>query len=393
MVERLERTIDDVSERFEPPTEFVVPGESVVAAWLDLARTVTRRAERLALPIAAPPSSPASTSTGCRTCCGRWPVGRRASPVCPDPSTILRGDPTAEPTRSFHDAGHRCGGNRPTRHRRGGRPRVRQRTGASPARTVPGSARSSSASRASSARPCRSPPLRGPLVVAVGLGEPSGVNGRSSASAAAALARAAGTRTSLATSLADLDGGLAPCRRRPGGGRGLRSRCYRFSAFKTETAKPQLERVVLTAGREPADRRRRRQRREGWRWRRPSAWPVTWPTPRPTTSTPSTSPSAPSPSRPSGKLGIEVFDESDMAEMGLGGMLGVNRGSTEPPRLVKLTYTPQDADRHRGPGRQGRDVRLGWHLAQAVGRHARPDEDGHDGRRRGAGHDVAACRC
>ncbi len=56
MVERLERTIDEVSERFEPPTEFVVPGESVVAAWLDLARTVTRRAERLAQPIAAPPS-------------------------------------------------------------------------------------------------------------------------------------------------------------------------------------------------------------------------------------------------------------------------------------------------------------------------------------------------
>jgi cob(I)alamin adenosyltransferase len=57
MVARLERAIDDLDERFDPPTEFVVPGETVVAGWLDLARTVARRAERLALDAAPPPSS------------------------------------------------------------------------------------------------------------------------------------------------------------------------------------------------------------------------------------------------------------------------------------------------------------------------------------------------
>ena len=46
MVERLEHAIDEVSERFAPPTEFVVPGETRIAALLDVARTVTRRAER-----------------------------------------------------------------------------------------------------------------------------------------------------------------------------------------------------------------------------------------------------------------------------------------------------------------------------------------------------------
>ncbi len=56
MVEALEHQIDATSERFEPPTEFVVPGETKVAALLDLARTVTRRAERHALVAAAPPS-------------------------------------------------------------------------------------------------------------------------------------------------------------------------------------------------------------------------------------------------------------------------------------------------------------------------------------------------
>lgn len=46
MVTALETTIDDVSERFDPPTEFVVPGESRISALLDVARTVVRRAER-----------------------------------------------------------------------------------------------------------------------------------------------------------------------------------------------------------------------------------------------------------------------------------------------------------------------------------------------------------
>ena len=56
MVDALERTIDDLDEQFEHPTEFVVPGGDVVAAWLDLGRTVVRRAERLALRAAEPPS-------------------------------------------------------------------------------------------------------------------------------------------------------------------------------------------------------------------------------------------------------------------------------------------------------------------------------------------------
>lgn len=49
MVDRLESTIDDYSERTELPSEFVVPGEEPVAAFLDVARTVVRRAERSSL--------------------------------------------------------------------------------------------------------------------------------------------------------------------------------------------------------------------------------------------------------------------------------------------------------------------------------------------------------
>lgn len=46
MVAALEPLIDAATERFDPPTEFVLPGENRVAAALDVARTVVRRAER-----------------------------------------------------------------------------------------------------------------------------------------------------------------------------------------------------------------------------------------------------------------------------------------------------------------------------------------------------------
>jgi cob(I)alamin adenosyltransferase len=49
MVEALEPVIDDITARFEAPREFVLPGENRLAAALDVARTVVRRAEREAV--------------------------------------------------------------------------------------------------------------------------------------------------------------------------------------------------------------------------------------------------------------------------------------------------------------------------------------------------------
>jgi cob(I)alamin adenosyltransferase len=46
MTAALEPIIDEVTTRFDPPQEFVLPGENRVAAALDFARTVVRRAER-----------------------------------------------------------------------------------------------------------------------------------------------------------------------------------------------------------------------------------------------------------------------------------------------------------------------------------------------------------
>lgn len=59
MVSELEALIDAVGERFDPPTEFVIPGGNPVGAALDVARTVVRRAEREAVGIVEVGSTPA----------------------------------------------------------------------------------------------------------------------------------------------------------------------------------------------------------------------------------------------------------------------------------------------------------------------------------------------
>jgi len=53
MVAGLETLIDDLAARADPPTEFVVPGETPSAAFLDMARTIVRRAERHSLAVVA----------------------------------------------------------------------------------------------------------------------------------------------------------------------------------------------------------------------------------------------------------------------------------------------------------------------------------------------------
>lgn len=49
MLAGLEQLTTDAGERFDPPKEFVLPGQNRQAALLDVARTVVRRAERDAI--------------------------------------------------------------------------------------------------------------------------------------------------------------------------------------------------------------------------------------------------------------------------------------------------------------------------------------------------------
>lgn len=60
MVGGLEREIDELEAMVEQPKEFVLPGESMTGAALDLARTTVRRAERRCVALAAQDGLPES---------------------------------------------------------------------------------------------------------------------------------------------------------------------------------------------------------------------------------------------------------------------------------------------------------------------------------------------
>src|SRR4029079_9250855 len=54
-VERLERDVDRLNGSLDPLTSFVLPGGTAAAAYLHLARTICRRAERMIVELAARP--------------------------------------------------------------------------------------------------------------------------------------------------------------------------------------------------------------------------------------------------------------------------------------------------------------------------------------------------
>jgi len=59
-VERLERDIDGLNDELAPLTSFVLPGGTPAAAYLHLARTICRRAERIMVELASRPEEPVS---------------------------------------------------------------------------------------------------------------------------------------------------------------------------------------------------------------------------------------------------------------------------------------------------------------------------------------------
>ncbi len=64
-VERLETEIDTLNRELEPLRSFVLPGGSPAASFLHLARTVSRRAERLMVALAARPNETVSDAALC----------------------------------------------------------------------------------------------------------------------------------------------------------------------------------------------------------------------------------------------------------------------------------------------------------------------------------------
>ena len=64
-VERLERDIDSVNGKLAPLTSFVLPGGTPAAAYLHLARTICRRAERMIVELASRPNEAVGDAAIC----------------------------------------------------------------------------------------------------------------------------------------------------------------------------------------------------------------------------------------------------------------------------------------------------------------------------------------
>ncbi len=184
----------------------------------------------------------------------------------------------------------------------------------------------------------------GPALIAVGVGGAADRNATGLRLAASALARAASKRTSLATSLADHDGSQAKALAQSVV-EGLTLASYRFTQHKSEPTPSPLTKVVLTVGAE-----REVAVRAGVARGEVTAAAVVLArdlanTPPAYLTARELAERAVSLAGTCG-LSVEVFGKDELAEMGCGGLLGVNQGSVEPPRLIKLVYTPRNPVGH-----------------------------------------------
>lgn len=189
------------------------------------------------------------------------------------------------------------------------------------------------------------PSSGGPTQVAVGIGAPGEATVASLRTAAAALARAVPKRTHLATSLAEV-AGVDPKAAAQAVVEGVLLASYRYSELKRDQSSvsalstltlvtPQARTTAVSAGAARGE--------------------VTAAAARLARDLANTPPAHLTARKMAERahevavasgLDIEVFDEDQLAAMGCGGVLGVNRGSTEPPRVVKLTYTPRNPTGH-----------------------------------------------
>ncbi|HEX9992015.1 MAG TPA: leucyl aminopeptidase [Acidimicrobiales bacterium] len=186
-------------------------------------------------------------------------------------------------------------------------------------------------------------PGDGAVRIAVGLGSSAEVTPKVVRRAAAALARAASRRESLATTLLEVVPGSDRGRAAQALAEGMALASYRFSRYKRDPKAPKLERVAVVVGgsgvealggvRDGLDRGTVISRAVMWA-RDLVNEPGGTLTPRVLAE------AASAVADPDRGLTVEVLDEVDIEAAGLGGLLGVNRGSSEPPRFIRATYEP-----------------------------------------------------
>lgn len=181
------------------------------------------------------------------------------------------------------------------------------------------------------------PAADGPLQIAVGIGESEKVSASVLRDAAAAFARAAAKATHLATSLADA-AEVKPEAAAEAVVEGTLLARYRYDALKSEPTGIPVQKVSLIATKKAnklaagAERGRIMAAAAALARDLANAPPKHLSAERLADVAARVAKDR--------RLGIEIFDRDGIAKLGLGGLLGVNAGSVEPPRMVRLTYEP-----------------------------------------------------
>ncbi|HEV8065984.1 MAG TPA: leucyl aminopeptidase [Acidimicrobiales bacterium] len=183
-----------------------------------------------------------------------------------------------------------------------------------------------------------------PARVLVGAGDAGKFSTREMRRAAATFARAVPGVPVAALDLRAVGGdGLGVATAVQAASEGIGGATYRFAGYRSHSEPPKLESVVLVV---PAGQSAEAERglKAGL-----AAASAVWlardlgNTP-PTDMTPRHLADVASGLAQEGSLTVEVFDEDKIRADGLGGVLGVSRGSAEPPRVIKLTYSPADTN-------------------------------------------------
>ena len=192
----------------------------------------------------------------------------------------------------------------------------------------------------------RLPRPKGPFNVAVGVGNSEDLDAAKLRDAAAAFARATERYTRLGTDLAGVDGVDAEDAAQAVV-EGIILTRYRYTQLKAEKSQPELVGITLVVGAECVDATTTGAKR-GQTKADAAALARDLANTPPAYLTATRIAELAKALGPGCNLEVEVFDKAALQKLGCGGLLGVNAGSVEEPRMVKLTYRPSHGESTAG---------------------------------------------
>lgn len=184
-------------------------------------------------------------------------------------------------------------------------------------------------------------PAGGTPVVGYGLGEPAELDTGKFRTAAAAFARAAASQPRLAIQLPEATQ-LPPEQVAQAAVEGALLARYRYAALKRDQPGEPVTGLTILA---PVDQQAaaRRGAERGWLFARAGMLARDLANSPPNLLTAARMAEVATGLAAETGMQVEVFDRDALVELGCGGLLGVNAGSADPPRMVKLRYRPPPA--------------------------------------------------